>query len=77
MKARIGRLHTESVTLPPNLPPPAAALYGLLRRTLWGRETATLAAIALMFTVVGIPFGYLTLKQMWPARLAEASLAPA
>ena len=54
-----------------------AALYGLLCRSLWGREAATLAAIALMFTVVAIPFSYLALKQMWPVRLAEASPAPA
>ena len=47
-----------------------AAFYGLRFRKVWGREAATLAAIVIAFTVVGIPFSYWALKKMWPTTAA-------
>jgi hypothetical protein len=50
-----------------------AALYGLRFRKTWGREAATVAAVVLMFTIVGIPFAYWALKKMWPAGATMAA----
>ena len=54
-----------------------AALYGLRSRRIWGREAATVAAVALAFTIVGIPFAYWALKRMWPSSATSVATAGA
>ena len=54
-----------------------AAWYGLAKRKVWGREAATVAAMVLIFTIIGIAFAYWMLKQMWPAQAPAAATASA
>jgi hypothetical protein len=54
-----------------------AALYGLRFRKTWGREAATVAAVVLAFTIIGIPFAYWALKRMWPSSATSAAPAGA
>ena len=54
-----------------------AALYGLRFRKIWGREAATVAAVVLMFTIIGIPFAYWSLKKLWPSSVVTAAPAGA